>query len=74
MIVTLFLEAANGERHTWTNHTVTKKEEISWLLKIVQETLEKILVMKDSKDVEDFKKFTQLDKGEGLGKPINKRF
>ena len=71
MNVTFYLQIQNGEKFTWVNHNVTKPEEIEWLLKNVKETLEKALMIKDTKDMEDFKKFTS---GNEMRKSINKRF
>lgn len=72
MTVTFYLEAVNGERHAWTNYTVTRKDEIEWLLKNVKETLEKMLEMKDTSSIPNSLK--PMDNGGGMGYPINKRF
>ena len=46
MTVTFYLEIIDGDKHTWVNHSVTKVEEIEWLLAQVKETLHKAFVNK----------------------------
>ena len=57
MTVTFYLEIQNGEKFTWTNHTITKENEISWLLENVRKTIESALkegiINNPFKEVED---------------------
>lgn len=48
MTVTFYLEIVDGDKHTWVNHSVTKAEEIDWLLGEVKKTLDKAFVMKNN--------------------------
>ena len=54
-IVTIYLEIANGDKYTWVNHSITKKEEIEWILNEARKVLEK------SFDCKDKKEHTELD-------------
>lgn len=73
MTITFYLEIINGEKHSWINHTVTKKEEIEWLLKNVKKILEDALDMKDIKGMKEFNKIVGHNGGR-QSNPLNKRF
>ena len=47
MKVTFYLEMQDRSKHAYTNYTVTKMEEIDWLLKHVRKHLEEALLMKE---------------------------
>ena len=46
MTVTFYLEIIDGDKHTWVNHSVTKAEEIDWLLGKVRSVLEQAFIAK----------------------------
>lgn len=74
MTVTFYLELQNGEKFTWVNHTISKPEEIDWLLKEVDKKLREALA---NRDYQDFKAFNDMSKGEGFvkgGITKNRRF
>jgi hypothetical protein len=68
MIVTFYLEIENGERYTFVNHTVTKPEEIEWLLKQVKQKLE------EAQALSSVPPKLSCDVKEELGQKIKKRF
>ena len=55
MTVTFYLEIIDGDKHTWVNHSVTKAEEIDWLLKKVRGVLEQAFVTKGNPKSNFFK-------------------
>ena len=65
MTATFYLELQNGEKFTWVNHTITKPEEIDWLLKEVDKKLREALANRDYKDL---KAFNDMKKGEDFVK------
>ena len=71
MIVTFYLEIEDGSRHTYVNHTVTKIEEIEWLLKQVRDKLTEAIALPSIP-----KKFIQEKDfvKEELGQKIKRRF
>ena len=46
MTVTFYVEVVDGDRHTWINHSVTRAEEIDWLLSESKKILDKAFAMK----------------------------
>jgi hypothetical protein len=69
MIVIFYLEIEDGVRHTIVNYTVTKVEEIEWLLKQVKEKLVEAIALPSIPTG-----FGVVKEKEELGKKINKRF
>mgnify|MGYP001562625773 CR=1 FL=1 len=57
MKVTFYLEVQDGQKFNWVNHTITKENEISWLLENVRKTIESALkegiINNPFKEVED---------------------
>lgn len=56
MTATFYLEIQNGEKFQWVNHTVSKPQEIEWLLKEVRKVLEGAMADGDYKDFKEFNK------------------
>ena len=66
MTVTFYLEIIDGDKHTWVNHSVTKAEEINWLLTEVKKVLDNAFVMKGNPKSGFFKSLF----GGGIGNGI----
>ena len=50
MIATLFLEMVNNDKYSWLNHTISKEEEVDWLLAEAKKVLMKAFVDGVGKD------------------------
>jgi hypothetical protein len=50
MKTAFYLEVSDGEKYTWISHSISKEEEIDWLLEKVKKTLNDIFLKKEKKE------------------------